>query len=142
MTCWPLPAAHWLQSPTLAALFQFGWREAGLFIAALLPLGAAVSAVLMAVAIRCRSVKQAQAHASVVLMTVSLLPMVSLFDLGGEAPWHLWLPALAQNVLMSRVLKGEAWGVEHIVLPLAVCAAITLLALASIAQALRRSALD
>ena len=42
------------------------------------------------------------------LLLVSLLPLVNVFNLGGEAAWHLWLPALGQNMLMTRVLKGEA----------------------------------
>ena len=42
------------------------------------------------------------------VLAISLLPLVNVFDLGGEAPWHLWAPALAQNTLMTRVLKGEA----------------------------------
>ena len=61
----------------------------------------------MAVAIRCRTFKEAQASATIVLLAASLLPLVNVFNLGGEAPWHLWVPALAQNTLMTRVLKGE-----------------------------------
>ena len=38
---------------------------------------------------------------------MSLLPLVNVFNSDGEAPWHLWVPALAQNTLMTRVLKGE-----------------------------------
>jgi sodium transport system permease protein len=64
----------------------------------------------MAVAIRSRTFKEAQASSTIVVLAVSLLPLVSVFDLGGEAPWHLWAPALAQNTLMTRVLKGEALG--------------------------------
>ena len=62
----------------------------------------------MAMAIRCKSFKEAQANATVVMLAVSLLPLVTLFNQGGEAPWHLWVPALAQTTLMGRVLRGEA----------------------------------
>ena len=73
----------------------------------LLPFAAALSAVLMAVAIRCKTFKEAQASSTIVILVVSLLPLVNVFNLGGESPWHLWVPALAQNTLMTRVLKGE-----------------------------------
>ena len=74
----------------------------------------------MAVAIRCRSVKEAQASSAVLMLAVSLLPLVGLFNPGGEERWHLWVPALAQNTLMTRVLKGEALGAEPVLVPLAV----------------------
>jgi sodium transport system permease protein len=44
------------------------------------------------------------------VLVVSLLPLVTVLNPGAEAPWQLWVPALAQNALMTRVLKGEAFG--------------------------------
>ena len=41
------------------------------------------------------------------VLAASLLPLVTLFNQGGESPWQLWVPALAQHTLMTRVLKGE-----------------------------------
>ena len=46
--------------------------------------------------------------APVVMLAASLLPLINVFSLGQESPWYLWVPALAQNLLMTRVLKGEA----------------------------------
>ena len=135
-----LPGQWVLRSDTLAAMFQYGPREAALFIVILLPLAAALAAVLMAVAIRCRTFKEAQASSTVVVLAVSLLPLVNVFDLGGEAPWHLWAPALAQNTLMTRVLKGEALGAEQVVIPLTVCLALTALGVWYVARELQRAA--
>ncbi|WP_374563358.1 ABC transporter permease [Ideonella sp.] len=107
-----LPGQWLLKSETLAAMFQYGLPEAAAFLALLLPLAGALSALLMAIAIRCKSFKEAQANATVVVLGVSLLPMMTLFNQDGEKPWHLWVPALAQSTLMARVLKGEpinAW---------------------------------
>ena len=141
LSCFSFIPAQWLiQSDTLQALFQFGLREATLFLVLLLPLAAALSALLMAVAIRCKSFKEAQANASVVVLGVSLLPLVNVFNLGGEAPWHLWVPALAQNTLMIRVLKGEGFGPGEVLVPLVVCALLTALCLAFVVQRLRGAA--
>jgi sodium transport system permease protein len=136
-----LPAQSFLRSETLAAMFQFGWREAALFLALLAPLAAALAAVMMAIAIRCKSFKEAQANNTVVILGVSLLPMVTLFNQSGEAPWHLWTPALGQVTLMNRVLKGEALAAQDVLIPLAVCAAITVLCIAFVARQLRAAAL-
>jgi sodium transport system permease protein len=136
-----LPAQSFLRSETLAAMFQFGWREAALFLALLAPLAAALAAVMMAIAIRCKTFKEAQANNTVVILGVSLLPMFTLFNQSGEAPWHLWTPALGQVTLMNRVLKGEALAPLDVLIPLAVCAAITVLCIAFVARQLRAAAL-
>jgi sodium transport system permease protein len=136
-----LPAQSFLRSETLAAMFQFGWREAALFLALLAPLAAALAAVMMAIAIRCKTFKEAQANNTVVILGVSLLPMFTLFNQSGEAPWHLWTPALGQVTLMNRILKGEALAPLDVLIPLAVCAAITVLCIAFVARQLRAAAL-
>ena len=121
-------------------MFRFGWHEALWFVGLLLPLAGALSALLMAIAIRCKTIKEAQANATVVLLVVSLLPLVTVFNQEGEAPWHLWLPALAQTTLMGRVLKGEALPALDLALPLAVCVGLGLLALAYVVRMLRWAA--
>ncbi len=136
-----LPAQSFLRSETLAAMFQFGWREVALFLALLAPLAAALAAVMMAIAIRCKSFKEAQANNTVVVLGVSLLPMVTLFNPGGEAPWYLWTPAMGQVALMNRVLKGQALAALDMLIPLAVCAAITVLCIVYISRQLQAAAL-
>jgi sodium transport system permease protein len=136
-----LPGQWVLQSDTLAAMFQYGLREALLFLVVLLPFAAALSAVLMAVAIRCKTFKEAQASATIVLLAVSLVPLISFFNLGSEAPWHLWVPALAQSTLMTHVLKGESLGAAEVVVPLFVCALLAVAGVAFVARMLRHAAL-
>jgi sodium transport system permease protein len=136
-----LPAQSLMRSETLAAMFQFGPREAALFLALLAPLAAALSAVMMATAIRCKTFKEAQANNTVIILGVSLLPLVTVFNQSGEAPWHLVVPALGQVALMNRVLKGEAVGVLDIALPLGVCALVTALGLSYVARQLRSAAM-
>jgi sodium transport system permease protein len=135
-----LPAQWLLRSDTLQAMFQFGLHEALMFLAVLLPFAAALSAVLMAVAIRCKTFKEAQASSTVVVLGVSLLPLVTTFNQSGEAPWHLWMPALAQYTLMMRVLKGEGFGPEQVVVPLMVCVLLTVVGVVFVARRLRSAA--
>jgi len=142
LSCFSFLPGQWLlRSETLSAMFRFGWREAALFLALLLPLAAMLSALMMAVAIRCRSFKEAQANNTVVVLAVSLVPMLTLFNQGGEQPWHLWLPALAQITLMQRVLEGEALGTADLLLPLGVAALLSAACVAYVARQLRAAAL-
>jgi sodium transport system permease protein len=136
-----LPAQGLLRSETLAAMFRFGVREVALFLALLAPLAAALAAAMMAIAIRCKTFKEAQANNTVVVLGVSLLPLMTLFNQSGEAPWHLWTPALGQVVLMNRVLKGEALTALDVVIPLAVSAAIAASCIVYVARQLRAAAL-
>jgi sodium transport system permease protein len=135
-----LPGQWLLRSDTLAAMFQYGLREASLFLVVLLPFAAAVSALLMAVAIRCRTFKEAQASATVVMLAASLLPLINVFSLGQESAWHVWVPALAQNVLMTQVLKGEALSPMQIGVPLLVCVVLTMAGVWFVARTLRSAA--
>jgi len=136
-----LPGQWLLRSETLQALFQYGLREATMFLLLLAPLAAALSAVLMAIAIRCKTFKEAQANNTVVILGVSLLPLVTVFNQEGEQPWHLWVPGLAQTVLMNRVLKGEAVAAPELLIPLAVSAAVAAAGVVYVARQLRQMAL-
>jgi sodium transport system permease protein len=135
-----LPGQWLLRSDTLAAMFQYGVRELLLFLVVLLPFAAAASALLMAVAIRCKTFKEAQAGTTVVMLAASLLPLINVFSLGEESAWYLWVPALAQNVLMTHVLKGEALGADRLAPPLLVCAVIAAGAVWFVARTLRSAA--
>ncbi len=141
LSCFSFLPGQWLlRSESLSAMFQFGLGEAGAFLLLLLPLAGALAALLMAIAIRCKSFKEAQAHATVVVLAVSMLPVLGLFNSGGEAPWHLWLPALAQLTLMGRVLKGESLGPADVVVPLLVCVLLAAVCLWFVSRALRTAA--
>ena len=136
-----LPGQWLLRSEALSAMFRFGVGEALSFIALLLPLACALAALLMAIAIRCKSFKEAQANTTVVLLAVSMLPLVTVFNQEGTAPWHLWVPALAQTTLMGRVLKGEVLAWSDIGTALAACLVLTVLGVASVSRTLRQAAI-
>ncbi len=142
LSCFSFLPAQWLlRSETLAAMFQFGLREAGLFLALLVPLAAMLSALMMAIAIRCKTFKEAQANNTLVILAVSLLPLVNIFNQEGEQAWHLWVPALAQITLMGRVLKGEAFAALDLLLPLAIAGIATAACLLYVSRQLRVAAL-
>jgi sodium transport system permease protein len=135
-----LPARLLIHSETLRSLFVFGPAEALRFLMLLAPLAAGLSALMMAVAIRCKSFKEAQANNTAVILAVSLMPLLALFNQGGDRPWFLWVPALAQYTLMNRVLRGESLGVADLLTSVAVGALLAVLALGFIARHLRSAA--
>jgi sodium transport system permease protein len=136
-----LPGQWLMRSEALAAMFRFGPVEAAAFIALLLPLAGALAALLMAIAIRSKSFKEAQAGTTVVVLAVSMLPLVTLFNQEGTAPWHYWVPALAQTTLMGRVLKGEVLAAPEVLASVASSVLLCALALVAVSRLLRAAAL-
>ncbi|HSQ72318.1 MAG TPA: ABC transporter permease, partial [Rubrivivax sp.] len=142
LSCLSFVPGQWLlRSEALSAMFRFGLGEAAAFVGLLLPLAGALAAVLMAVAIRCKSFKEAQANATIVVLAVSMMPLVTVFNQEGQALWHLWVPALAQTTLMGRVLRGESLTWPDVALSVAVSALLAALAIAFVVRTLRTAAL-
>lgn len=132
-----VPAQWLIKSDSIQAMFSFGTRELVAFLLLQLPLAMGVGALLMALAIRSKTFKEAQASSALVMMVVSMAPMVSIFNPGGEAAWYLWLPGLAQNTLMLEVLKGETPTLWRLAQPALVGIALTVVCLWDVARSMR-----
>jgi sodium transport system permease protein len=132
-----VPAQWLLKSDVLQAQFSFGGGEVLAFWLLQIPLAAGLSALLMALAIRSKTFKEAQAGSTLVITAVTLMPMVSLLNPGGEAAWYYWVPGLAQNTLMMAVLKGEALRWNQVMPGIVVGFALAAVALAYVARSMR-----
>ncbi|HEY0956615.1 MAG TPA: ABC transporter permease [Roseateles sp.] len=132
-----VPAQWLLKSDSLQAMFQFGMGEVLAFWLLQIPLAAGLSGLLMALAIRSKTFKEAQASSTLIVTAVSLAPMVSLLNPGGDAPWYLWVPGLAQNTLMLAVLKGEALRWQQVMPGVVIGFALAAVALAYVARSMR-----
>jgi len=128
---------QFVSSENLAALMQFGTPEILLFLALLLPFSAMVASLNMLAATYGRSHKEAQTYASYITMIVNFVPILPLFLTVRDAPWQLLVPALGQQTVLMRALRGEAVGVVDIVLPSAIALALTTAALLLQARLLR-----
>jgi sodium transport system permease protein len=91
----------------------------------------------MALAIRSKTFKEAQAGSTLVITAVSLMPMVTLLNPGGDAGWYLWVPGLAQNTLMLAVLKGETLRWAQVLPGVIVGFTLAVVALAYVARSMR-----
>jgi len=130
-------AMAFIPSESLSALMQFGAAESVLFLAMLLPFAAMIAAVNMFAATYGRSHKEAQTYASYLTMLVNFAPVIPLFLSVRDAAWQLYVPAMAQQVVMMRALRGEAVGPADVLVPAAMAIGITMLALGAQARLLR-----
>ncbi len=87
--------------------FLFGTAEVGRFSIALLPLALLLPALHFYVGIRGRSVREAQAGTSVLLLLFSLLPITQMFLQQREPEWIAAVPVAGHYALLTRALRGE-----------------------------------
>ena len=128
---------QFVSSENLAALMQFGTPEILLFLVLLLPFSAMVASLNMLAATYGRSHKEAQTYASYITMIVNFVPILPLFLTVRDAPWQLLVPALGQQTVLMRALRGEAVAAVDILLPSAIALALTTAALLLQARLLR-----
>ncbi|HQR20497.1 MAG TPA: ABC transporter permease subunit [Burkholderiaceae bacterium] len=128
---------QFVRSENLAAMMQFGLPEVLLFLVLLLPFSAMVASVNMLAATYGRSHKEAQTYASYITMVVNFVPIIPLFLTIRDAPWQLAVPALGQQTVLMRALRGETVSAADILVPSVIALAVTAAALLLQARLLR-----
>ncbi len=116
---------RFVNNETLSALMQLQWREVLLFAAVLLPFAALMAALNMLAATFGRSFKEAQTYVSYIAMAAQFSALVPVFLTVRDAAWQLWVPSVAQLTVLMKVLRGEPLTAAHLLLPAAVCLALT-----------------
>ena len=106
-------------------MLQFSGMELFLIFLVLMPLGLMVAAVQIAIAINGKTHKEAQARCTVVVVMAPLVSMVSIFKQGADPAWYKWVPLIAQNQLMGKILNNEVVGAADMLAPLVTCTLIT-----------------
>ena len=132
------PSQWMIRNDTLRAEFQFSLKDACGFLAVLLPLAASVAAMQIAVALDCKSYKEAQVRNQIVSMFIPFVSFIPIMFPGREPAWFQWIPVLAQNQMMNQVLKGESLNTMAVIIAFLVCVGITGVSLAYIAQKMRK----
>ena len=132
------PSQWLIKNDTLRAEFQFGIKDAIWFLIVLLPLAASVAAMQIAVALDCKSYKEAQVRNQIVSMFIPFVSLIPIMFPGRDPSWFQWIPVLAQNQMMNQVLKGEALNTVAVAIALVVCVVMTGGSLAYIAQKMRK----
>jgi sodium transport system permease protein len=131
-------ATRFVTNDKLSTLFAFGLPEFVSFAALAVPFASMIGAVLMLIATFGRTYKEAQTYASYVALVVNFIPMATIFAPFAEARWQLFVPGLSQQLVMSRILRGDVVGPIDYLVPLAVAIAGIVVCLTLLARLLRR----
>jgi sodium transport system permease protein len=122
----------------IAATMTFGWPELAQFVAVTIPFAAMTSALQMLICTYGRSYREAQTYVSYLATVASFVPVIVLFSGLKDALWQLAVPVLGQQMVLSRVLRGDALTRADYFLPAAISLAIAALCVAGVARLLRQ----
>jgi sodium transport system permease protein len=127
--------------PAIGVPFLFGLREVGRFLVILLPLVAMFGGLLLYLAGRGRTVKEAQANVSLLMLVVGIAPAAMVFLQWREPDWVAAIPVAGQFSLMRIALRGEALPAMGLLLSYAAPVALTVIGLAAAARLLARESI-
>jgi sodium transport system permease protein len=131
------PASILVRNETIRIMLQFSATELTLMILVLLPLGLMIAAVQIAIAINGKTHKEAQARCTIVVVVAPLVSMVSVFKQGADPAWYKWVPLIAQNQLMGKILNNEMVSIADMLVPVFTCTLITAGALWYVSKKIR-----
>ncbi len=126
----PMPKLESVMSITGLQFLGFG--------ATMLSFAPAMGALQMLIATYGRTFKEAQTYVSYLITVVSMIPMIIIFGQIKDATWQLFVPMLGQQMVITRILRGDPVDALHFLIPLAVNAAITLAAIMLISKLLTK----
>ena len=130
-------AASLYQNQRLAALLTFGLPEFARFVAMVVPFAAMTSALQMLICTYGRSYREAQTYVSYLATAVSFVPVIVLFSGLKDALWQLVVPVLGQQVVLSRIVRGDALKWQDWALPSFVAAILAIACVALVARLLK-----
>jgi sodium transport system permease protein len=124
--------------PAIGSVLSLSGAQYGMFFLMLLTFAPAMASIQMLLATYGRNFKEGQTYASYAITLVALIPSVAMFAQLKDATWQLFVPVLAQLMVITRLLRGETTDLIHYLLPAAVNTAIFVLAMVLIARLLRQ----
>jgi len=131
-------AATLYSQKKIAATLTFGWPELAQFVAVTIPFAAMTSALQMLICTYGRSYREAQTYVSYLATVASFVPVIVLFSGLKDALWQLTVPLLAQQMVLSRVLRGDVLALADYIVPATVALAIAALCVFAVARLLRQ----
>ena len=128
LTFMPMPRLQTVMSITGMQFLGFG--------VTMLSFAPAMGALQMLIATYGRTYKEAQTYVSYLITAVSMIPAVTIFAQLKDATWQLFVPMLRQLMVITRILRGDPVEAMHFLIPFAINAGITVVAIGLISRLL------
>ncbi len=121
----------------LATLMTFGTPELVQFVVIVIPFAAMTSAMQMLICTYGRSYREAQTYVSYLATAASFVPVIVMFSGLKDALWQLAVPVLGQQMVLSRVVRGDVLAPVDYLLPSAVAFAVAAICVTLVSRLLR-----
>ena len=118
------------------ALTAFGPPELAEFTLVVIPFAAMTAALQMLICTYGRSYREAQTYVSYVATAVSFVPVIAIFSGLKDAFWQLAVPVLGQQMVLSRLIRGDAVAALDYAMPAAIALAIAAVCLTGVTRLL------
>ena len=129
-------ASSFYAQKKLSAMMAFGLPEWAQFVALVIPFAAMTSALQMLICTYGRTYREAQTYVSYLATAVSFVPVIVLFTGLKDERWQLAVPVLGQQAVLSRIVRGDAFGLLDWAIPSAAALAIAIVCVALVARLL------
>jgi sodium transport system permease protein len=124
--------------PSLASVLSISATQYFGFAVTMFSFAPAMGALQMLIATYGRTYKEAQTYVSYLIMAVSMAPAIGMLAQFKDATWQLFVPMLGQLMVITRILRGESVTTIHYLLPFAINATLSLVAVLLIAKLLTK----
>ena len=113
-----------LPMPKLESVLSITGMQFLGFGVTMLSFAPAMGALQMLIATYGRTFKEAQTYVSYLITTISMIPMIIIFGQIKDSTWQLFVPMLGQQMVITRILRGDPVEAMHFLIPFAVNSAI------------------
>jgi sodium transport system permease protein len=130
-------AASLYAGKRLAAFLTFGAPEFTSFMILAIPFAAMTTSLQLLVCTYGRTYREAQTYATYLSTVVPFVPVLVFFGGLKDATWQLFVPVLAQQMVFTRIVRGEAVVMEDWLVPSALSFAVAAVCIALVGRLLR-----
>jgi sodium transport system permease protein len=130
-------AASLYAGKRLAAFLTFGTPEFTSFMILAIPFAAMTTSLQLLVCTYGRTYREAQTYATYLSTVVPFVPVLVFFGGLKDATWQLFVPVLAQQMVFTRIVRGEAVVLEDWLVPSAMAFLVAAVCVALVARLLR-----
>ena len=124
--------------PSIASVISLSFTQYAVFFLMLATFAPAMALMQILLSTYGRTFKEGQTYATYAIQLIALLPVVAMFGQFKDAAWQLFVPVLAQLMVITRILRGESVEVMHYALPAAINIAIFVVCVVLIARLLKQ----
>jgi sodium transport system permease protein len=106
--------------PNIGGVISLSFQQYVVFFAMLATFAPAMALVQILLSTYGRTFKEGQTYAAYAIQVIALLPVVAMLGQFKDAAWQLFVPVLAQLMVITRILRGETVEVMHYLIPAAI----------------------